>query len=794
MPCAHRRALKSDAHLYFFAMVVSKRPSRSILKRRGSISTAVQGALNLAAVMGLAVLLVRQQIGGLTAEYSVLLLLLGMAMVFAYDQYGVYRSNSSFARKALTLFKAWSLAFGFLLVVGFATKQTEGFSRMLLGQLYGAGYLLQVLLQYLSREVQTRVMHHAVTPENALIVGTGKLARYLQNKISGNPWLNQKVVGCLELPSAALGRAGTVGSHLYETSDFGTLKEPNIIGPLDEMLNIIDRHDVRTIYFAIPLGESNLIEDMYFQLLDRNVAVHWVPDIFSLLLVNHSVREMAGLPVLTLSETPLTGTRLLLKAVEDIVLACLILLLISPLLLLIAAAIKLDSPGPVFFRQARKGWSGKIFHIWKFRSMFTHQPESGKVQQATRNDPRVTRVGAFLRKTSLDELPQVFNVLMGERCRWWAPDRTRCSTTQSTPSASTPTSPVTTSSRASPAWLKCVACAAKPPRSNACSSASNRTLSTSTTGRSGSTCPSCCAPWARSQAKMPTEIARPFPGVETHWTYVPSRPRWDIVWRRWPARMARQDAPEWKLLTPPATTGRWLLYFMFLPHGQLSPQHRFTLERLAAEDARLMIVCACPPDHPVLSELKNHCDALCWKAVKGFDFSAYAIGLTVLAQHASGSDVLVLNDSMLGPFSPLVPFMEQARWRLSGLSASALEENHLQSFAFIVRQLNADVLKAIAPVMSTKWCYDTSGPVILLQETLLARVANHHVSVGAFWYTDGSRYQDLCLNCPEQMLDAGFPLLKRSLFGKFASGFQDPSAMQALLRRLGHPEMLNASD
>jgi putative colanic acid biosysnthesis UDP-glucose lipid carrier transferase len=180
------------------------------------------------------------------------------------------------------------------------------------------------------------------------------------------------------------------------------------------MLSIIERHDVRTVYFAIPLGDSDLIEDMYFQLLDRHVAVHWVPDIFSLLLVNHSVREMAGLPVLTLSETPLTGTRLLLKAVEDRALATLILLLVAPLLLLIALAIKFDSPGPVFFRQARKGWSGKVFHIWKFRSMRIHQPEGGVVQQATRNDPRITRVGAFLRKTSLDELPQVFNVLTGE--------------------------------------------------------------------------------------------------------------------------------------------------------------------------------------------------------------------------------------------------------------------------------------------------------------------------------------------------------------------------------------------
>ena len=395
-------------------MVLPKRPPRSILKRRGSISTAVQTVLDLVVVLGLALLLIQRQYATLPTAYSVLLLLLAIGMWFAYDQFGVYRSNSSFARKALTLFKAWSLAFAFLLVVGFATKQTEVYSRLLLAQLYLFGYGLQVLLHYFSREIQTRFMRRAVPAENVLIIGTGKLARYLQGKISGNPWLNQNVVGCLELPSGQERRSDRPTASLYRSSDFAALQETEVIGTLENMLEVIERHDVRTVYFAIPLGDSDLIEEMYFRLLDRHVAVHWVPDIFSLLLVNHSVREMAGLPVLTLSETPLTGTRLLLKAVEDRVLATLILLLVAPVLLIIALAIKLDSPGPVFFRQARKGWSGKVFHIWKFRSMHVHQPEGGVVQQATRNDPRITRVGAFLRKTSLDELPQVFNVLTGE--------------------------------------------------------------------------------------------------------------------------------------------------------------------------------------------------------------------------------------------------------------------------------------------------------------------------------------------------------------------------------------------
>ncbi|MCU0763182.1 MAG: undecaprenyl-phosphate glucose phosphotransferase [Hydrogenophaga sp.] len=394
-------------------MALTQRPPRSILKRRGSISTALQAVLDGVAVMVLGYVLIDRYTGQVTSEYLVLLLLLLVGMVLVYDHFGLYRSNSGFARKALTLFKAWTLVFAFLLAVGFAVKQTDFFSRVVLGQLYLTGYGVQLLLHFSFRQIQLRVMSRAVQPENVLIVGTGRLAKYLQDKVSNNPWLGQRVVGCITLPTADDVAHENVPSRLYDTSDFAKLKDAHVVGEFDDMMALIDRFEVRTVYFAIPLSQSSLIEDMYFRLLDKHVAVHWVPDIFSMLLVNHSVREIAGLPVLTLSETPLTGTRLLVKAAEDFVLSAFILLLVSPLMLLIALAVKLDSPGPVFFKQARNGWSGKTFSIWKFRSMYVHQPEAGQVKQATRNDPRVTRVGAFLRRTSLDELPQLLNVLGG---------------------------------------------------------------------------------------------------------------------------------------------------------------------------------------------------------------------------------------------------------------------------------------------------------------------------------------------------------------------------------------------
>jgi putative colanic acid biosynthesis UDP-glucose lipid carrier transferase len=157
-----------------------------------------------------------------------------------------------------------------------------------------------------------------------------------------------------------------------------------------------------------------MIEEVYFNLLDRNVNVHWVPNIFALRLINHSIGDIAGLPLLTLSETPLIGTRRLVKELEDKVLGGVLLLLLAVPMLLIALAIRLDTPGPVFFRQTRTGWDGRAFRIWKFRSMVVQDAPAGPIRQATRDDPRVTRVGRVLRRLSLDELPQLFNVLAGE--------------------------------------------------------------------------------------------------------------------------------------------------------------------------------------------------------------------------------------------------------------------------------------------------------------------------------------------------------------------------------------------
>lgn len=286
---------------------------------------------------------------------------------------------------------------------------------------------------------------------------------------------------------------------------------------------------------------------------------------------------------------------------------------------------------------------------------------------------------------------------------------------------------------------------------------------------------------------MLTDLVKPFPGAQTFWTYEPSQPRLGVVFRRWWARPSRGPAPAWKALVPAGPRQRWLAYFIYLTDGQLTAGQRFTLDHLSREDASVMVICACPEHHPVFEELRPLCQALYWKAEGGWDFSAYAVALSELARLSPGADVLVMNDSVYGPFKPLVPFMDAAPWRFTGFTGNSLEENHVQSYAFVVKAIDAALMQALAPAMSTVWAYNAADPVILHQETRLARVLAPHFSVGAFWFGDNIKKPDLCLFYPRELVVAGFPFVKRSLVGKFAESFQKPEEVRALLESLGHP-------
>ncbi len=392
--------------------MVIRSKSRSVLQRRRSLINVLQPLLDGLAILSVAWFFVQLNVGFLTQDYVILMLvLLGLVSVM-YDRFAIYRTSSSFVAKLFSLFNAWSISFLGLFVLGFLTKQSDVYSRIFIAELFLVGFVVQSLIHFAVRMINRRINKHSHVTDNVIIVGEGQLANYLEHKISSNPWLNERVIGNVSIEEEVNLQRKTQKSEL---NDYPTSRTIHL-GKVAELSDLIDEHDINTIYIVTPLESSRVLEELYFVLLDKHVSIHWIPDIFSLRLINHSVKEIAGIPVLTLSETPLTGMSKLGKAIEDKVLSFLILLCIIPVLVVVAIAVKIDSPGPIFFRQNRTGWNGKTFSIWKFRSMrIDQQLEKGQVlKQAEKNDPRITKVGAFIRKTSLDELPQVFNVLTGD--------------------------------------------------------------------------------------------------------------------------------------------------------------------------------------------------------------------------------------------------------------------------------------------------------------------------------------------------------------------------------------------
>lgn len=282
-------------------------------------------------------------------------------------------------------------------------------------------------------------------------------------------------------------------------------------------------------------------------------------------------------------------------------------------------------------------------------------------------------------------------------------------------------------------------------------------------------------------------------GVQTHdalvrdWTFVPSTPWHGTFAHRLKATLAgRRPPPEHCILKRPTFKQRWVLYFAYLPEGQLTPAHRFTLEKLARLDAGLFIVCALPSGTNVPTAIYDYADAVAFKGLSGFDFSAYAIGLRSIIADSPGCDVFVMNDSVFGPFTDIGADMTSARWDFTGYTAYSLIENHIQSYAFIIRNVDEAVGKALSPVFPSSYTYDRYKDVVFQQETRLARVASRHMSVGAKWFSNHRVSSEPSFFSALSLIDADFPFLKKSLLHRRPDIYDRRTIVEAL-EKLNHP-------
>ena len=234
----------------------------------------------------------------------------------------------------------------------------------------------------------------------AVIVGLSDLSRKLAYEFKQNPFLG---VVCM----------GFFDDRLSERlSEKRQQQSETMLGNIASVAEFVKTHNVKHIYIALPMTSQPRILALLDDLRDTTASIYFVPDIFLFDLIQAKISTIKDIPIVAVCESPFVGINSMIKRIMDVVFSLLILLLIAPLMLLIAIGVKLSSPGPVLFKQRRYGLDGQEIVVYKFRSM-TVMEDGEQVNQATRCDPRITRFGGFLRKTSLDELPQFINVLQG---------------------------------------------------------------------------------------------------------------------------------------------------------------------------------------------------------------------------------------------------------------------------------------------------------------------------------------------------------------------------------------------
>jgi Undecaprenyl-phosphate glucose phosphotransferase len=314
-----------------------------------------------------------------------------------------YRLESVFSRSlgVQRAVAAWLISFGLLVAVAFGLKLSDFYSRVwaISWLLSAAGSLL--CARYLLSFVTLRWAKQGRFAFRTLIVGVGEQADMLAAHIAARGDSRTRIVAFVDDRSGPPRPGRTFHGHA-------------VIPDLARMMVLIRQNAIDEIIIALPWNQAHRVQALTMQLATTPVRIRLAPDLAWFCFADRRVTMRAGVPMLTLFDRPISGWSHALKLIEDRVIALSALLFVAPLMISIGLAIKLDSRGPVLFKQSRFGFNDRPIEVWKFRTMRSECTDANALLQATRRDPRVTRVGRFLRKSSLDELPQLFNVLKGE--------------------------------------------------------------------------------------------------------------------------------------------------------------------------------------------------------------------------------------------------------------------------------------------------------------------------------------------------------------------------------------------
>jgi len=295
----------------------------------------------------------------------------------------------------------WLLLLCVLLAIGYATKSSDHFSRGLLLTWAVTTPPFLMGLALLMHEALNRMLSDPASARRAIFVGYNEISVSLAQRVERTSSAALRVAGFFD--DRAPHRLG--GAPEGET-------QLEIKGGLKDIIEYVRTNGIDVIFVALPVSHIARVQKLLDDLRDTTVSVYYVPMVFPFDTIQGGTSEFLGVPLIALCETPFHGTRGVSKRLTDLVLAGLILLPVAPLMLLIGLAVRLTSPGPAIFKQRRYGLDGQEITVYKFRTM-TVTEDGGSIKQATRDDQRITPLGRMLRRTSLDELPQLLNVLQG---------------------------------------------------------------------------------------------------------------------------------------------------------------------------------------------------------------------------------------------------------------------------------------------------------------------------------------------------------------------------------------------
>ena len=335
--------------------------------------------------------------------YKMAIVMAGILVFALFPAFGHYQSwrGRPWVDQFKTITVSILTVFTLLITLSALLKATAWYSRIWFG-LWALISVCALLIAKVGMSLVLRQLRgRGWNRKNIAIYGAGELGQMVAERLNSADWAGFQIAAFFDDDVAA-------SSQLK-----GALKSVPVHSKETDLEEFIAENDIRELWFALPLRAEERVREILFSLRHSTVQIRFVPNIFSFkILLGHSISDVAGIPVVDINSTPISGMNRVLKEIEDRVLAAIILLFISPIMAAIALAIRLESKGAAIYKQERHGWDGKVIKVYKFRSMRVTE-SAADFKQATKDDPRVTRVGAFIRRTSLDELPQFFNVLQG---------------------------------------------------------------------------------------------------------------------------------------------------------------------------------------------------------------------------------------------------------------------------------------------------------------------------------------------------------------------------------------------